>query len=92
MPLMPLQLAAHFAPGGSSAMKLLDDSMGNATSTLQKSVVLSFTSWLVLVVHRQLHRSSIVDPLNVTPRKNLVRILCVVNAKCNTCVAIVVSF
>jgi hypothetical protein len=56
------------------------------------TLILSFTSWLVVGVHRQWHRSSIVDPLNVTPHTNLVRILCVVNAKCHTRSAIVVSF
>jgi hypothetical protein len=29
--------------------------------------ILSFTSWLVVGIHRQLHRSSIIDPLNVIP-------------------------
>jgi hypothetical protein len=57
-----------------------------------RATILSFTSWLVVGVHRQSHRSSIVDPLNVTPRMNLVRILCVVNAKCDTRSATVVSF
>jgi hypothetical protein len=38
------------------------------------------------------HRSSIVDPLNITPRTHLARIPCVVNAKCDTCLPIVVSF
>jgi hypothetical protein len=38
------------------------------------------------------NRMSIVDPLNVTPRANLVRIPCVVNAKCDTRLPIVVSF
>jgi hypothetical protein len=54
--------------------------------------VLSFTSWLVAGVHRQSHRSSIVDALNVTPRTHLVRIPCVVNAKCDIRSPIVVSF
>jgi hypothetical protein len=57
-----------------------------------REAVLSFTSWLVVGVHRQSHCSSIVDPSNVTPRTNLVRILCVVDAKCDTRSAIVVSF
>jgi hypothetical protein len=52
----------------------------------------SFTSWLVVGVHCQSHRSSIVDPSNVTPRTHLVRMLCVVNAKCHTRSVIVVSF
>jgi hypothetical protein len=43
-------------------------------------------------VHRQSHSSSIVDPFNATPRTHLVSIPCVVNAKCDTCSAIVVSF
>jgi hypothetical protein len=46
--------------------------------------ILSFTLWLVVGVHRQSHRSSIVDPMNVTPRTHFVRIPCVVNAKCDT--------
>jgi hypothetical protein len=51
------------------------------------------TAVYVLVgVHRQSHRSSIVDPLNVTPRTHFVRIPCVVNAKCDTRSPIVVSF
>jgi hypothetical protein len=54
--------------------------------------VLSFTPWLVVGVHRQSHRSSIVDPLIVTPRTNSCRVPFVVNAKCNTCSPIVVSF
>jgi hypothetical protein len=45
--------------------------------------VLSFTSWLVVGVHRQSCRSSIFDPLNVTPRTHLVRIPFAVNAKCD---------
>jgi hypothetical protein len=54
--------------------------------------ILSFTSWLVVGIHRQAHRSSIVDPMNVTPRTNLVRILCVVSAKCDTRSAVVAAF
>jgi hypothetical protein len=57
-----------------------------------RPTVLSFTSWLVVGIHRQAHRSSIVDPMNVTPRTNLVRILCVVSAKCDTRSAIVAAF
>jgi hypothetical protein len=59
---------------------------------LSRLTILSFTLWLVVGVHRQSHRSSIVDPMNVTPRTHLVRIPCVVNAKCDTRSAIVVSF
>jgi hypothetical protein len=55
-------------------------------------LLLSFTSWLVVGVNRQSHRSAIVDPLNVTPRTTFFGILYVVNAKCDTRSAIVVSF
>jgi hypothetical protein len=51
---------------------------------------LSFTSLLVARIHRQLHRPSIVDPLNVTTA-NIWFLLCVFNAKCDTRSAIVVS-
>jgi hypothetical protein len=54
-------------------------------------LILSFTSWLVVGVHRQSQRLSMSDPLNVTPRTNLVRIPCVVNAKCDIRSPIVVS-
>jgi hypothetical protein len=54
-------------------------------------IVLSFASWLVVGVHRQSCRSSILDPLNVTPRTHLVRIPCAVNAKCDTRSPIIVS-
>jgi hypothetical protein len=53
---------------------------------------LSFPSWLVAGIHRQSHRSSVFDPLNVTPRTNLVRIPCVLNTTCDTCSPITVSF
>jgi hypothetical protein len=56
------------------------------------AAMLLVTSRLVVGVYRQSHRSSIVDPLNVPGRTNLVRILCVVNAECDTRSAIVVSF
>jgi hypothetical protein len=43
-------------------------------------------------VHRQSCRSSILDPLNVTPCTHLVRIPCAVHAKCDTRSPILVSF
>jgi hypothetical protein len=65
----------------------------SAIVTAGLGLLLLFTaSWLVVGVHRQSHRSPIVDPLNVTPRTHLVRTPCVVNAKCDTRSPIVVSF
>jgi hypothetical protein len=61
-------------------------------SRLQCLNILSFTSWLVVGVHRQSCHSSTFDPLNVTPCTHLVRIPCAVNAISDTRSPIIVSF